>query len=158
MKRFTLAAFVAALAGSLASCTNWESESDVKNAELALTLAEGRTRYGETVNRSELLALPGLEKALDQRARKVKANVAQQLRDPTDPIWGDMWTPDLITTCGTVNGRNAYGAYAGQALFYARDGKTARLQGDPLFKTDEASICYDTADRRLILRGDKPRS
>ncbi|EHN76855.1 hypothetical protein SMCF_3630, partial [Streptomyces coelicoflavus ZG0656] len=29
MKRFTLAAFVAALAGSLASCTNWESESDV---------------------------------------------------------------------------------------------------------------------------------
>lgn len=158
MKRLDKVICALASAGVLAACGDWTSKSDVKNADLALRLAEGRMRYGETVDRSELLALPGLETALDQRARKVKANAAQQLRDPTDPIWGDIWTPDLVTICGTVNGRNAYGAYAGPTLFYARDGETARLQGDPTFKADEATACHDTTDHRLILRGDKPRA
>lgn len=158
MKRVHLVAVVTLIAISLPACTDGVWTDDVKSAEIALALASARAGYGEPYDKAELIAMPGLKAALKQRARKVKANAAQQLRDPTDPIWGDIWTPDLITICGTVNGRNAYGAYAGPALFYARDGETARLQGDPTFKADEAAACHDTTDHRLILRGDKPRT
>lgn len=156
MKRAHLA--TAATLIALSACTDGVWSDDVKSADLSLTLAAGRAEFGQPYDKAALLAMPGLKVALKQRARKVKANAAQQLRDPTDPIWGDIWTQDLVTICGTVNGRNAYGAYAGPTLFYARDGETARLQGDPMFKADEAAACHDTTDHRLILRGDKPRA
>jgi hypothetical protein len=157
LKPVVLNAIIAAAAGLLASCSDWTSSSDVKNADLALTLAQGEARYGKPIDRSELLALPGLESALDQRGRQVKASAGQQLRDPTDPIWGEVWTPDLVTICGTVNGRNAYGAYAGSEVFYSTDGETAHLAGSPQFKASEAQACQNRTDPRLILRGDNPQ-
>lgn len=141
----------------LASCSDWTSKSDIKNAELELVLAGANAEDGMAVDKTRLLAMPGLEAALDQRGRRVKASAGQQLRDPTDPIWGEVWTPDLVTICGTVNGRNAYGAYAGSELFYATDGKTARLAGSPQFKASEAQACQNRTDPRLILRGDNPQ-
>ncbi len=154
------ACFIIAIigAGFLSSCGDGTSKSDIKNADLALTLAAGEARYGKPVDQSELLALPGLEAALDERGRRVKASARQQLRDPTDPIWGEIWTPDLLTICGTVNGRNAYGAYAGNEMFYATDGETARLAGSAQFKAAEAQACQDRSDPRLILRADRPKS
>lgn len=143
---------------ALPACTDGVWTDDVKSADLSLTLAAGRAELGETYDKAELLSMPGLEAALHKRGLQVKSNVAQQLRDPTDPIWGEIWTPDLVTICGTVNGRNAYGAYAGSELFYATDGKTARLAGSPLFKAAEAQACQDRSDPRLILRADRPKS
>lgn len=156
MKSVHLATAATLITFALPACTDGVWTDDVKSADLSLTLAAGRAEFGQPYDKAELIAMPGLKAALKQRARKVKANAAQQLRDPTDPIWGDIWTPDLVTICGTVNGRNAYGAYAGPTQFYARDGETARLQGDPMFKENEASACHHAQDHRLILRGDRP--
>ena len=49
----------------------------------------------------------------------VKDAVARHLRDPESAKFGTMATLKPGITCGTVNATNAYGAYAGEALFMA---------------------------------------
>lgn len=51
----------------------------------------------------------------------VKNGVAQELKDPTSPIFGNMKATkskeNVITVCGFVNGKNSYGAYTGKKPF-----------------------------------------
>ena len=137
----------------LCSCSD---QNDVKDADLALSLASIDVSEGKPIDRSKLAAMPGIDAALEQRAEGVKVSVSKQLRDPTDLIWGDIWTPDLITICGTVNGRNAYGAYAGAIDFYALDGQLARLPGHPQYQAKDLLRCLEGDDHRVILKAAQP--
>ena len=51
----------------------------------------------------------------------VKNGVAQELKDPTSPIFGNMKATKskehVIIICGFVNGKNSYGAYTGKKPF-----------------------------------------
>ena len=67
--------------------------------------------------------VPGTPQHHVQRA---KSEVATQLRDPRSAQFRDVTTNGLVV-CGEVNGRNAYGAYAGYGRFVF-DGLIAHLE------------------------------
>ncbi|RWC58883.1 hypothetical protein [Mesorhizobium sp.] len=57
--------------------------------------------------------------AADQET--VKAGVSARMKDPTSPMFGNMASSiaenGMVQVCGTVNGRNSFGAYAGAQPF-----------------------------------------
>lgn len=134
------------------------SQKTAQNAAIAntaryeLTMARSNAAMGKEVDRERLAKTPGIEGALREAAEDVKRSVALQLRDPTDPLWGDIWTTDYITICGSVNGRNAYGAYAGDEMFYAPDGMIGRLPGHPAYRAKDLQMCFGGGHRVILSR------
>ena len=51
----------------------------------------------------------------------VKQSVAKSLKDPYSPVFGvivgSISNDGVVSACGTVNGKNSYGAYIGQTPF-----------------------------------------
>lgn len=148
---------LALLAGfALAACSDGASDAEIAAANINLRYAGNELAEGRSIDRAELEALRGLEVALVQRAQRAKEAVQAQMRDPTNLIWGDIWTPDLIMICGTVNGRNAYGAYAGDEVFYAPDGISARLPGHYQYEASDLEKCWKGAQHRVIIPAERP--
>ena len=52
-------------------------------------------------------------------AEEAKAGVMAKLRDSESARWGEIWTVDGWHYCGTVNAKNAFGAYPGFQRFVA---------------------------------------
>lgn len=141
---------------AIASCSDQPSKTDVAAANTNLSYAAIELAEDRPFNRAELVGLPGLEEALIERAERAKDSARAQLRDPTNVIWGDIWTPDLIMICGTVNGRNAYGAYAGDEVFYAPNGTSARLPGHYQYEAKDLASCWEGDHYRVIIPAEAP--
>lgn len=153
LKKFMIWAFVL---GALSACSDRRAKVDELTASTSLATAANEVAEGREIDRAQLVAMPGLEAALVERAEWAKESARRQLRDPTDPIWGTIWTPDLITICGAVNGRNAFGAYAGDEVFYAPDGASARLPGHYQYEAKDLANCWVGGYYRVIIPAKAP--
>ncbi|MNU42719.1 hypothetical protein D3C71_314850 [compost metagenome] len=83
----------------------------------------------------------------------MREHLAQEMKDPTSVIWGELWTVDYVHVCGEVNAKNSFGAYTGRQIFYSNGGVGALLPGHPLWKLEDLANCSGGA-RRLILPAD----
>ena len=57
----------------------------------------------------------------ETRLEDIKARVAENLRDPSSALIRNVFevdNPDMTIICGEVNGKNAYGGYAGFTWFF----------------------------------------
>ena len=137
----------------LAACDSGPTKSDVTAANVTLTSARIKYGKGEPIERAALEAMPGMQAALEEDGRAMRDRLAQQMKDPTSVIWGDLWTVDYVHVCGEVNAKNSFGAYTGRQTFYSDDGVSARLPGHPLWKAEDLAHCSG-GPRRLILPAD----
>lgn len=77
---------------------------------------------------------------------KVKEAVAERLRDPDSAQFRNIKSGErrgMFNVCGEVNGKNAYGAYAGYERFVAsNDGKAIYLESQwPTFEVRWITDC-----------------
>lgn len=84
------------------------------NHGYAVAMATAADFLGEPVN-----AVPTTPDHLAIGVEEAQAGVRAQLRDGDSARWGAIWTVDGWNYCGFVNGKNAYGAYAGFKPFRA---------------------------------------
>lgn len=80
----------------------------------AVLMAEAAETLGDPVK-----AVPTSPDHLALGVEQAQAGVRAQLRDGESARWGAIWTVDGWNYCGFVNGKNAYGAYAGFKPFRA---------------------------------------
>lgn len=67
---------------------------------------------------SIVLALGGCTTPEEKLIATAQAAVANELRDPTSPLFTNVSTDSLnIQVCGEVNAKNGFGAYAGKDRF-----------------------------------------
>lgn len=97
-----------------------------------------------------LLMLPLLAGCGFQTLHDAKQSAADQLLDPKSAQFRNVrLIPDAkrsdaagLGVCGEINGKNAYGAYAGFKRFVARRGETAKIEGDTGFDDLDLDICF----------------
>lgn len=99
--------------------------------------------------------LPGTDANLIEQAKK---KVAAELRDPASAQFREVHTApqkgrSTPAVCGEVNGRNAYGGYAGFQKFYVLGDEVRLDPGEGLgsledttsalaFSTDHMTVCF----------------
>ena len=125
------AAALAVLAGCDAA--DYKATANRNDANAALAIAAADDFLGRPTDLEKLAAMPAIQEALDRQAGMAQQGVLQRLRDPTSPLWGDMWTVDYVAFCGTVNGKNAFGAYGGAKRFVAFGEGGATIEDDQTF-------------------------
>jgi hypothetical protein len=84
------------------------------NHGYAVAMATSADFLGEPVK-----AVPTTPDHLAIGVEEAQAGVRAQMRDGESARWGAIWTVDGWNYCGFVNGKNAYGAYAGFKPFRA---------------------------------------
>lgn len=83
------------------------------------------------------------------RADKLRAMAAAKLaipnvlRDPSSAEFGDVWGMSADVACGSVNGKNAFGAMVGQTRFILENGRVALENGQAGFANRWNAKCID---------------
>ena len=86
------------------------------------------------------------------RADKLRAMAAAKLavpttlRDPSSAEFGDIWGMSADVACGSVNGKNAFGAMVGQTRFIFENGRVALENGQAGFANRWNATCIDKPD------------
>lgn len=92
----------------------------------------------------ELLLVAALAADVPEWVAERKAAVVYTLRDPDSAQFrGLVIDTEARTLCGQVNGKNAYGGYAGFERFYAVEGQPPIVEDEdsPYFRQLYANYC-----------------